>query len=74
MKLNSLNKYDVKKGMGNINKVKSIGNPNKTDLPYISGNQTSIASRKRRVKKFLGNDGGKKEIPTNLSAVIPNLI
>ena len=60
MKLDHINK--LKTNRGNINKIMSTGNPDNTELPYRSGNQT----------KYNGNRSGLK--PKNDSADEPKSV
>jgi len=61
-----IDKYIAKKSK--LSKGQATGNPDKTELPYRSGNQyTPVANRRHR--KFLGMDqGGRDEAkPSNLA-------
>lgn len=58
---NSLSKYARAHGKGNINKDKSTGNPNKTDLPDRSGNQYAAATTDKDKKDLLGVSGNSRD-------------
>lgn len=63
----SVSKQARYKGKGNINKEKSTGDPDKTQLPYRSGNQYATATNDNKKKSVLGaNDSSRdKQYPSN---------
>jgi len=57
----AIDKYTSARGKGNINKNKSEGNPDKTDLPDRSGNQSAVSTNKNSAKKLLGAAGNSRD-------------
>jgi len=68
---NSLSKYVRARGRGNINKKQAEDDPDKTEQPDRSGNQTAAATNDKDVKDMVGASEGDRDRnkPGNL---VPN--